>query len=177
MVGEGLTTKEIAFALGLSENTVDEHIKKAMTKLGAPNRMRASALHRSTKSPSAASVPTAPPPAPADPRQYPQAHPQPVGGGISPVRLEDVSGPEVATTMLLRDGGHTRFEGFPPSPMPPRHLSETESDPDAQDRLRIVSRVLTIAGAIALILLAAPSLINGAEHIATWLRLTTHAQP
>jgi hypothetical protein len=79
--------------------------------------------------------------------------------------------------MRLRDGGHIPFEGFPPSPMPPRRPSETEPDRDVQDRLKVVSRVLTIAGAIALILVAAPSLINGAEHIATWLRLTIQAQP
>ncbi len=178
MVGEGLTTKEIAFALSLSENTVDEHIKKAMTKLGAPNRMRAAAFHRGLQPPIVKSAPSAPQPeGPAYAQPYPQPSPPPVGGGIFPVSPHAISGPEFATTMRLRDGGQTRFEGFPPSPMPPRRLSETEPDPDVQDPLKIISRVFTIAGAIALILVAAPALINGAEHIATWLRLMTRAQP
>lgn len=178
MVGEGLTTKEIAFALSLSENTVDEHIKKAMVKLGAPNRMRAAALYRGTLPPGAASALSArQSDGPTYSLPYPRPHPQPVGGGISSVSADDISGPELATTMRLRDGGHIRFEGFPPSSTPPRRPSETDPDRDVQDRLKVVSRVLTIAGAITLILVAAPSLINGAEGIATWLRLTTQAQP
>lgn len=178
MVGEGLTTKEIAFALSLSENTVDEHIKKAMIKLGAPNRKRAAALQRGTPAPRTVAVPTASlPDGAACSQPYPLPHPQPGGGGNSPVSPDVIFGPELATTMRLRDGGQTNFEGFPPLPIPPRRSSETEPARDVQDRLKVVSRVLTIAGAIALILVAAPALINGAEDIATWLRSTTQAQP
>lgn len=177
LVGEGLTTKEIAFALGLSENTVDEHIKKAMVKLGAPNRMRAAAIHRAAQASTAAPMLTAPQNSAERGRQSdPVPYPQPGGVGISPVNENGIFEPRVATTMLLRDGGDARFGGFPPLQMPPRQPSEAEPERDAQSRLKVVSRVLTIAGAIALILVAAPALINGAEHIATWLRLTTHAQ-
>jgi len=170
LVGEGLTTKEIAFALALSENTVDEHVKKAMTKLGAPNRMRAAALHRAAQALVTASMSI-------KPRAERATNPQLLGGGISPVSLDEISAPGMASTLLLRDGDYAPFKGFPPLPMPQRQPSEPESDRDVQDRLKIISKVLTIAGAIALILVATPALIDGAEHIATWLRITTHAQP
>lgn len=189
LVGEGLTTKEIAFALKLSENTVDEHVKKAMTKLGAPNRARAAALHRASKAPAtplAASPPSPPPPPPppapaTPPPNAPElsapGHPPSLGVGISPVGPTDVFEASHPATMLLRDSHQARFEGLALSPMPPRQSPETEPDRDVHDRLTIISKVLTISGAIVLILVAAPALVNGAEQIATWLRTMVQAQP
>ncbi len=171
LVGDGLTTKEIAFALSLSENTVDEHVKKAMAKLGAPNRMRAAAMHRTMRAPTLPQAPAAP-----EAAQPPAPH-QPEGVGISPIYDSLHPAAPMATTMLLKDGDDAPFEGFPSLPMQPRQPKQPEQVQDAQDRLTIVWRVLSIASAIVLILVATPSLVSGAEQIAAWLRTTSKIHP
>ena len=44
LVGEGLSSKEIARRVGLSEETVKTHVRRAMTALGAPTRAAAVAM-------------------------------------------------------------------------------------------------------------------------------------
>jgi DNA-binding CsgD family transcriptional regulator len=43
-VSRGLSSPEIAFELGIAENTVNAHIKAAVAKLGAPNRRHAAQM-------------------------------------------------------------------------------------------------------------------------------------
>jgi len=40
-IAEGLTTRQIASRLGLSERTIESHIAKLYTKLGARTRVQA----------------------------------------------------------------------------------------------------------------------------------------
>ena len=44
LVGEGLSSKEIARRVGLSEETVKTHVRRAMNALGAPTRAAAVAM-------------------------------------------------------------------------------------------------------------------------------------
>lgn len=170
LVGEGLTTKEIAFALGLSDNTVDEHIKKAMFKLGAPNRVRAAALYRGALN--AAAQPLTAKIVDAQQSNYPQW----LGGGTHPVGPDDNLGASETSTLRLKDGERVPFEAQPPPSSPPGQPSEPEPGRDA-DLLTIMSKIIAIAGALALILTAAPGLVASAERIAAWLRSSANVHP
>jgi DNA-binding CsgD family transcriptional regulator len=44
LVAQGLPTPELAHTLGISPHSVDSHVRKTMTKLGAANRAHAVAL-------------------------------------------------------------------------------------------------------------------------------------
>lgn len=44
LIGQNLTSKEIAARLGISPHTVDKRVKKALRKLGAPDRRQAARL-------------------------------------------------------------------------------------------------------------------------------------
>lgn len=170
LVGEGLTTKEIAFKLGLAETTVDEHIKKATVKLGAPNRARAAALHRAHAETVAIS------PGASAGRAGTQ-YPEPIRGEIFTVHPIPVFEAASRTTLLVSDGEHPPFEGLPPGPLQPRQTEQSEPAFAFQNHLKIIGLVLAIAVAIVLLLVAAPALIEGAENIARWLRLMRHRQP
>lgn len=47
LVAEGLASKEIARALGVSPHTIDDRLRSASRKLGARNRFQASQIYRS----------------------------------------------------------------------------------------------------------------------------------
>ncbi len=157
LVGEGLTTKEIAYALELSENTVDEHIKKAMAKLGAPTRQRAAAMLRSIQQ--------------SLRETDPQIPPQPLGVGTSQVDDYPTKTADPVPALSLHEPDRLPFE---PEPLADKHQrpqpGEMHHD---QNNLNIIGRILVIAAAMALILLAMPSLIGGAERIAAFILATT----
>jgi DNA-binding CsgD family transcriptional regulator len=57
LVREGLATKRIASALGISPRTVDKHVQRALDKLGVRTRIQAIALIDQTRAPSRAHRP------------------------------------------------------------------------------------------------------------------------
>lgn len=156
LVAEGLTTKEIAFELGVSNRTVDEHVEKAVAKLGAASRQRAAAILRRSVLP----------PDPGAP------HPYPLRGEKTPVDQIDQNEPISSATQLLRDGERAPFEGFPSVNVPPAASSEPKQGGAVADRSRIILHVLAITVLLLLILLAMPALVDGAERLAGYVLRT-----
>lgn len=154
LVGDGLTTKEIAHELGRSQRTIDEHIEKAVAKLGAPSRQRAAAMLRRHET---SAVPA------------PKEDPYPVRGENSPVDGDAQPDAPPAATLRVSDGERLPFEGFPTIADPEPAALEDTADRLPVDRLRVISQILSIAGLLALVLLAVPALANGAQAIATYL--------
>lgn len=160
LVAEGLTTKEIAFELGVSNRTVDEHIEKAVAKLRAPSRQRAAAILRRLTGP----------PDNIDP------HPYPIRGEIIPVDETDQIEPIPSTTLLLNDGERTPFEGFPTVDVPTAAASKETQGDAAANHFKIILNVLAITVLLLLILLAMPALIDGAERLAGYVLETVRPE-
>lgn len=88
-------TKDIARQLGLSPATVDEHLRAAMRKLGAPDRATAARVWLGYEAPPAGP----PPPPPPDDPWSPQAL---MGGGVAAAaRWSLLAGGAVASVVLL----------------------------------------------------------------------------
>ncbi len=128
--GEGLSNKEIALALGITPETVETHLKRARSKLGAATRRDAARIARET------SVPTG------------EGH-QPLGiAGDAPVRF---SGPAAALPNTEHAAGRS------PS-LVQRVLKGSSSSLDRTGlvgRLLWVSGVAVLAGLLAIGLLVA----------------------
>lgn len=153
LVAEGMTSKEIARSLGLSARTVDDHVEKARIKLGAPTRQRAAAIFRAQQA------------VPSTPYQL-RCEPPAVDESAMP---EPINAP----TSGLNDSGAMPFGHFPAvaTSQPSSRIPEAVHHPSST--LTVTMQILAIAAAIALIALASPQLIRGAEAIADFILKTT----
>lgn len=154
LVGEGLTTKEIAFQLGLSQRTIDEHIEKAVAKLRAPNRHRAAAILRRQADDAHSSTG--------------QKHPYLIRVGINPVDQPYTIDASLSSTSRLEDGGKSLFEAFPEVEALETTASGGVEKDGSANHLTIMRQVLIIAVSLIVILIAMPSLVHGAEAIASF---------
>jgi DNA-binding CsgD family transcriptional regulator len=161
LVAEGMTSKEIARSLGLSARTVDDHVEKARIKLDAPTRQRAAAIFRAQRA--VEEVVAAPESAPYQIRCEPQAVDEPA-----------IAGPTIASTQRLNDSGIVALEHFPAAvTSPPASLPSKALHHPPSSTLAIIMQILAIAAAIALIVLAYPQLVQGAEAISAFILKTT----
>jgi len=163
-VSEGLTTKEIAYSLGLSPRTVDEHIEKAVAKLKAPNRQRAAAIYRASTSatPPLAEVPTPSPP------------PYPIRGEIFPVEKSADADELNGAVMMLRDGSRAVFNGFPAPTPASAETPITDEESGQTDLLMTLAKIAVTAAAVMLLLIALPVLSGGAQKLAVAVHLANH---
>jgi len=161
LVAKGMTSKEIARELGLSARTVDDHVERARIKLGVPTRQRAAALYR--EQPPEKEFGDSPDPAPYQLR----CEAAQVDECITVEPIDD-------SASRLSDGGNVPFGRFPnlaelqPTTPEPERSQDQQTSP-----LTIVMRVLIIAAAIAVIALAYPQFVKGAEEIAAFLLKST----
>jgi DNA-binding CsgD family transcriptional regulator len=163
LVADGMTSKEIARALGLSARTVDDHVEKARIKLNAHSRQRAAAIYRGNL--------LAEQPLPLPERAPYQIRCEPPAlDGVA------VAEPIELPTPRLSDGGSATFEHFPlVEPPQPASPQPKENRSQHTSPVSVILRILTIAAAIALIALAYPQLVYGAEKIAGFI-LTTNSK-
>ncbi|RZF63905.1 LuxR family transcriptional regulator [Sphingomonas populi] len=161
LVAKGMTSKEVARELSLSARTVDDHVERARIKLGAPTRHRAASLYR--ERPPEKELGDFPNPVPYQLRREPLQ----VDECIAVEPIDD-------SASKLIDGGIVPFGNFPKlaelqlaTPKPERN-QDSQSSPSS-----IIMRVLAIAAALAVIVLAYPQLVEGAEVIAAFLRKST----
>lgn len=192
-VAEGMTSKEIARDLGISARTVDDHVEKARIKLNASTRLRAAATFRAQlaepaeivsqkQNLSGVSVNTETEIVPH------KAEELSLDGTISAsdrapyqIRPEPAAMDEQASAAsadfpapAVNDSGFVAFGHFPKTVEPPlasrqpKELRNHQSSP-----LATSMRILTIAAALALIALAYPQLVQGAEAIAAFILKTT----
>jgi DNA-binding CsgD family transcriptional regulator len=193
LVAEGMTSKEIARELGISSHTVDDHVEKARIKLNAPTRLRAAALFRaqlatpaetipqkqdvgdpSTHSEAARSDPTTNNSSLEDATIGSVWAPQRIGPEPAAVDEKASAAPTDSPTPMVNDGGQVHFGHFPTIAQP-QSVSARSKDSRHQpsSSLSTTMRILTIAAALALIVLAYPQLVQGAEVIAAFILKTT----
>jgi DNA-binding NarL/FixJ family response regulator len=98
LVGEGLSTKEIARDLGITRATVRCHVQRTLTKLGVATRLQAAALI------TPAAPPQTPPPAPRDltPRETQVLRCLAAGIGRAEIAKHLFMSPHTARTHLQR---------------------------------------------------------------------------
>lgn len=145
LVGDGLSSEEIAHALGIAPGTVNGHIEQAVRKLGAPNRRRAARMLLDHEAAEAGHRP-----------------PEKI-----PVQILPLDGPQYSEPPITPDEGLVqdieRAAGTPAF-VPP--VSGGELEYAMMRTLRTIATIMAIAVLAGLIILIIPTLVANAEWIA-----------
>jgi DNA-binding CsgD family transcriptional regulator len=160
LVAEGMTSKEIARSLGLSARTIDDHVEKARIKLNAPTRQRAAAIFRAQRivdEDTAVSEST------------------PYRLRCEPPTVDEsaIVAPTSAPAPKLNDGGIVPFGHFPNVAQSRTASLQSGAPHHPSSTLAVIMQIFAIAAAIALIVLAYPQLVKGAEAISAFILKTT----